>query len=338
MSHLSYGNATLVGNWYEDRIHRKPAEEVKVTAPAAGHRRGRRAAPCRKCRAAHLPPPLVRCVQSHLDRYRATPIAMAGGDAEVHRSQSASAFVRPAHPMVPAVHSLCHTAAAHRAVQTGTVGEGGEEPTEQRRSAPLHTPPPTSCPAVLHRLSPLLCPPLLYLRPLALPLLRCSVPPSSSSSPSLSLTSHSAYGGLYADTAAARNLLPLSDWDTKEATARATVASTASSPLLPPPSSASTGKACSGASGERLRVGGDVDPSSHSFVQHSWLPDRRHFVHYTAERVDVWQQTATREAEKANQATLEQQRRPSQPLPADDTFDRRKHSFNSAPAFKPLYH
>ena len=55
--------------------------------------------------------------------------------------------------------------------------------------------------------------------------------------------------------------------------------------------SAAAGKATSGASGERLRVGGEVDPACHSFVQRSWLPDRQHFHSYLSERIDCWTQS-----------------------------------------------
>lgn len=177
----------------------------------------------------------------------------------------------------------------------------------------------------------------------------------------LSLTSHSVYGGVYADSAERRRLLPWMDWEEKEAEARqrraeqqrkATLILTQNSQAndFSSAQSSKQGKACSGASGERLRVGGHVDPSSHSFVQRSWLPDRSHFSHYLAERIDVWAQSArihqqqiererTTRRQSVNHNQNHNKDRDSDSTASSDPFgfDRTRHSFHTAPALQPLY-
>ena len=184
----------------------------------------------------------------------------------------------------------------------------------------------------------------------------------------LSLSSHCAYGGQFADSAEGRRLLPLVDWEEKEAMAaaehsRAQRGSGAGIAAITGSHTAGStqraaGKQCSGASGERLRVGGAVDPAVHSFVQRSWLPDREHFDHYCAERVDVWNtnaemdrrrdesnRLARRTVTAATVGTLRDTEKlgHNKPLSTatsrDDgraCFDRSVHAFTTAPAFEPL--
>lgn len=180
----------------------------------------------------------------------------------------------------------------------------------------------------------------------------------------LSLSSHSSYGGLYADSAERRNLLPLVDWQEKEAVAAAdkwraqrtgsdssTSSTGGGSGSGSVSNRRSTGKQCSGASGERLQLGGSVDPSLHSFVQRSWLPDRQHFDHYCAERVDVWNSVAQRDKQRDESSRLTRRGQPggaeeqgsrrastltSAHSPNDEQFDRTLHAFTTAPAFAPI--
>ena len=138
-------------------------------------------------------------------------------------------------------------------------------------------------------------------------------------------------------------MLPLVDWEEKEALAAAQHNGSGSV--------SQAGKQCSGASGERLQVGGSVDPALHSFVQRSWLPDRRHFDHYCNERVDVWAATAERDRQRDEHSRLTRRgewaatqardittssRRASDTHSLDSHFDRTVHAFTTAPAFGPL--
>jgi hypothetical protein len=100
----------------------------------------------------------------------------------------------------------------------------------------------------------------------------------------LSLSSHSAHGGAFADSEEKRQLLPLLGW---EASSLAVSHSGGGA--------AGGGKRCSGASGERLRVGSAFSPSSLTFVQRCWLPHRQHFDYYLQERVDAWEQSGRRQ-------------------------------------------
>ena len=180
----------------------------------------------------------------------------------------------------------------------------------------------------------------------------------------LSSSSHSAHGGLFADSADRRALLPLVDWDERERAAasahfraqRAGAAGGGGALVVGGGDvsvSGGGGKQCSGASGERLQVGGDVDPALHSFVQRSWLPHRQHFDHYLAERLDVWGAAAQRDRQREERSRLtrrsslgdetdgdavgtERMRRISAATTGAAPFDRSKHAFTTSPAFEPL--
>ena len=183
----------------------------------------------------------------------------------------------------------------------------------------------------------------------------------------LSLSSHSAYGGLFADSAERRAVLPLIDWESKEQLA-ADEQFRAQRAGITHPSQGSGGelsaarrpggKRCSGASGEQLQVGGQVDPALHSFVQRSWLPHRQHFDQYCAERVtDVWSAVAERDRQREERSRLtrrgqtesesserkagggaaqRQRQIAGVQSSADERFDRTRHTFNTAPAFEPI--
>ena len=109
----------------------------------------------------------------------------------------------------------------------------------------------------------------------------------------LSLTSHSAYGGAFADSEEKRQLLPASGRAAQSASQR-----------------------CGGASGERLRVGSAFSPSSLTFVQRCWLPHRQHFDYYLQERVDAWEQSRTRQ-QQADDSQRRSGSRGRQPEPAE---------------------
>ena len=151
-------------------------------------------------------------------------------------------------------------------------------------------------------------------------------------------------------------MLPLMEWEEKEAIAAAqhSQAQRSGGECLAGGVGSSmggraAGKQCSGASGERLQLGGSVDPALHSFVQRSWLPDRQHFNHYCADRADVWESNAARDRKRNEQDRITRrgstvatttEMRSSAPektlLASSELFDRKAHAFTTSPAFKPI--
>jgi hypothetical protein len=81
----------------------------------------------------------------------------------------------------------------------------------------------------------------------------------------MTTTTHSAFGGTYADTEEKRKVPEIQPLNPTRKTSRGTGLKTA------------------GATGERLKVG-DTDAKEHTFVQRSWLYNRELSGHYNTDR------------------------------------------------------